>query len=77
VSLFGKPKYVEPKSVESITATLHDTVAELHAHAEDQLNQSFLQAAWAAEAQARHEAHKAEHERATTVAGNIKALLEA
>jgi len=65
------------KSVETITAKLSSTVAELERHAEDQLAKADLQKAVAAAAELAHGAHKAEHELAKKVAGNIKALLGA
>lgn len=73
--MFKKPK--APVNVESITAKLHNTVAELESHAEDQAYRAAVQAGAAAEALAASDAHKAEHERAKVVAGNIKSLLGA
>lgn len=63
------------KSVQLITAKLHDTVAELESHADDQLQKAEGQRAAMAAAEAAHRAHIAEHELATTVAGNIRSLL--
>lgn len=65
----------KPKSVETITAKLQSTVAELEAHAEHQLSAAAYQAGVAVEAEKRHVAHRAEYDLARTVAGNIKALL--
>ncbi|OMC55415.1 hypothetical protein A5747_13570 [Mycobacterium sp. IS-836] len=64
-----------PKSVETITAKLHDTVAELERHAEEQLQQADRKLVLATAYSAQSDEHKAEHELATTVAGNIKSLL--
>jgi hypothetical protein len=69
--MFSKPK---PTSVEAITGKLHDTVAELERHAEDQLDKAYLQKCAIAAAEAAHDAHKVEHELARTVASNIKSL---
>lgn len=63
------------KSVEKITSKLSKTVAELEAHADDQLQKAQAQKAAAAAAENAHAAHKREHELAKKVAGNIKALL--
>lgn len=71
--LFKKPS--PPKSVEAITATLHDTVGELERHADEQLQHAENQKAVIAYAEAAHDAHKAEHALAKNVAANIKALL--
>lgn len=68
-------KSQRPKNVEAITAKLHDTVAELEFHADDQLSKAATQKAVAAAAEAAHDAHRVEHELAKTVAGNIKSLL--
>jgi hypothetical protein len=65
------------KSVESITAKLHATVAELEAHANDQVQKAVDQRAAAHAAHAAADGHKAEGERAAAVASNIKALLGA
>lgn len=70
--MFSKPK---AKNVETITAKLHSTVQELEAHADEQLERASAQRVAAAAAEAAHAAHKEEHLRARTVAGNIKALL--
>lgn len=72
--MFSKPK---PTSVESITAKLHDTVAELEQHAEGQLQLAADKKSLAIAAEAAHQAHKDEHALAKTVAGNIKSLLGA
>lgn len=72
MSLFSKNAF---KSVETITAKLADTVRELEAHAEAQLNNAQVKKAEAAAARLAHEAYVAEHELATKVAGNIKKLL--
>ena len=65
------------KSVESITAKLSSTVEELEQHAQDQLTKANLKQQEARVLEAEHKAHKAEHELAKKVAGNIKALLGA
>lgn len=72
MSLFDKNK-----SVETITAKLTSTVAELERHADDQLVKAAAQKAAAVEAEHNHRAHFAEHELAKRVATNIKALLGA
>lgn len=66
-----------PASVESITAKLHDTVAELESHAEGQRELANHAKRRIADAQVALYDHNAEHERANKVAGNIKALLGA
>lgn len=63
------------KSVGTITAKLHDTLAELETHADDQLQKAAGQRDVIAAAEAAHQAHIVEHELATTVAGNIRSLL--
>lgn len=63
------------KSVDSITAKLNSTVAELESHAQAQLARAAVERAKAAAAKLAHEAHTAEHDRAKLVASNIKALL--
>jgi hypothetical protein len=65
----------KPKNVETITAKLHDTVAELERHAEDQLLEADYQLVRRDAANLAHEVHKAEHALAKRVAGNIKTLL--
>lgn len=63
------------KTVESITAKLNSTVADLEVHAEEQLAKAYLKKAEAEAAHVAHEAHVAEHALATKVANNIKGLL--
>lgn len=63
------------KNVETITAKLHDTVAELQSHAEDQLHRAAIQREVATAAEAAHLAHVSEHDRARIVASNISSLL--
>lgn len=70
-------KNKQPKNVETITATLHATVAELEGHAENQLAHAARKAAIANAATAARDAHHVEHEKAKAVAANIKALLDA
>lgn len=67
----------KPKSVETITAKLHSTVAELEAHADDQLAKAQAQLDAITAATSAHHAYKDEHKRATRVAANIKDLLGA
>lgn len=64
-----------PKSVASITASLADTLLELEAHAEEQAAFVTYQKAAAERALLAAGEHAAEAELATTVAGNIRALL--
>lgn len=73
--LFSKSKPPINKSVETITARLHDTVAELESHAEDQLVKAQIQQSAIAAAIAAHDGHRAEHALAKKVASNIGALL--
>ncbi|QBP29136.1 hypothetical protein SEA_AVADAKEDAVRA_51 [Mycobacterium phage AvadaKedavra] len=79
MSLFTKKKppapVAAPKSVATITAGLSDTLAELEAHAEDQLLQAAFQKQMAEQALAAADEYKAESELADKVAANIRTLL--
>lgn len=77
MSFFKKntPVVKPPKSVASITAGLSDTLADLEAHAEDQVAKAAFQRSMAERALLAADEHQAESELATTVAGNVKALL--
>ena len=63
------------KSVASITASLHGTIADLERHADDQLKMAAAQADAAAAAEVARRGHADEHERAAAVADNIRTLL--
>jgi hypothetical protein len=63
------------KSVASITAHLHDTVAELEAHMSTQYAKAADKSAAAAKALKERVAHEEEAAAASKVAQNIKALL--
>ncbi|ALY07375.1 hypothetical protein SEA_MKALIMITINIS3_55 [Mycobacterium phage MkaliMitinis3] len=77
MALFKKsaPVIAPPKTVASITAGLSDTLAELEAHAEDQVSKAEFQKAMADQAMAAAAEHTSESERALTVAQNLKGLL--
>ena len=67
----------KPRTVESITAKLHGTVADLEAHANDQVQLAVDKRAQAADLHTAADYHKAEGERAAAVASNIRNLLGA
>jgi len=63
------------KSVASITAKLHKTIAELEAHAEDQFKQAERKAADIFKLTEKQIEHSKEVDLAKKVAANIKSLL--
>lgn len=67
--------FVAPKSVATITASLTKTVADLEAHAADQIAKAQQKTIEAAKALKDRAEHEAEHALASKVVQNIKALL--